>query len=49
MAADAYLGSLIDFGLQFSSIDATDNFNTYAERLRSRPAYKTAKQKDLAL
>jgi hypothetical protein len=40
---------LIGFGLQFASIGATDNFNAYAERLRARPAYKAAKQKDMAL
>ena len=48
-AADVYVGSLIDFGLQFGSMDATDNFNAYAERLRTRLAYKVAKQKDMAL
>ena len=48
-AADVYLGSQIDFGLMFGSIDATDNFNTYAERLRARPAYQAAKKKDMAL
>ncbi|MEM7360203.1 MAG: glutathione S-transferase family protein [Pseudomonadota bacterium] len=48
-AADVYVGSQIDFGLLFGSITATDNFNQYAERLRERPAYKAAKQKDMAL
>ena len=48
-AADVYVGSQIDFGLQFKSIQETDNFNAYAERLRSREAYKKAKAIDMAL
>lgn len=48
-AADVYVGSHIDFGLQFGSIKETDNFNAYADRLRARPTYKAAKHKDLAL
>ena len=48
-AADVYVGSQIDFGLQFKSIKETDNFIAYAERLRSREAYKKAKAKDMAL
>lgn len=48
-AADVYVGSQIDFGLQFGSIEGTDHFTAYAERLRARPAYKLAKQKDMAL
>lgn len=44
-----YVGSQIDFGLQFGSIEVTDNFSAYAERLRARPADKAAKQKDMAL
>ena len=48
-AADVYVGSHLDFGLQFQSISATPNFNAYIERLRLRPAYSVAKQKDLAL
>ena len=48
-AADVYIGSHLDFGLQFQSIKETDNFNAYMEGLRTRPNYLTAKQKDLAL
>lgn len=48
-AADVYVGSQIDFGLQFGSFPSTENFNQYAERLRARPAYQAAKQKDIAL
>nr|WHW29605.1 putative glutathione S-transferase [uncultured bacterium] len=48
-AADVYLGSHIDFGLMFGTLAATDNFNRYIERLQARPAYQSAKQKDMAL
>lgn len=48
-AADVYLGSQIDFGLIFGSIESTDNFARYVSDLRSRSAYKNAKQKDQAL
>ena len=48
-AADIYVGSQVDFGLQFGSIKQTDNFNAYVEGLRSRPKYQLAKQKDMAL
>lgn len=48
-AADVYIGSHLDFGLQFNSIKPTDNFNAYLAGLRTRPNYLSAKQKDLAL
>jgi glutathione S-transferase len=48
-AADVYLGSHVDFGLMFKSLDETDNLLAYAERLHARLAYKAAKQKDQAL
>ncbi len=48
-AADVYLGSHIDFGMQFGSIEERDSFHFYANRLRGRPAYKVAKQKDAEL
>ena len=48
-AADVYLGSLVDFGILFGTIKATANFSRYVENFRLRPAYGTAKQKDLAL
>lgn len=48
-AADVYVGSHIDFGLEFGGIPPSANFTAYAERLRARPAYQSARQKDLAL
>ena len=48
-AADVYVGSQIDFGLQFKTLEATDNFSAYAERMRARAAYQAAKKIDIAL
>lgn len=48
-AADVYVGSQIDFGLQFKTLEPTDNFSAYAQRLRERAAYKSAKKIDIAL
>ena len=48
-AADVYLGSQIDFGLQFKTLEPTDNFSAYAQRMRERAAYKSAKKIDIAL
>jgi len=48
-AADVYVGSQVDFGLLFGSIEATDNFTAYAERLRARSAYQKAKKIDTDL
>lgn len=42
-AADVYVGSTIDWGLMFKSIPSRPAFEAYAERLRERPAYKSAK------
>lgn len=42
-AADVYVGSSVDWGLAFKSIPSRPAFEAYAERLRSRPAYKSAK------
>lgn len=48
-AADVYVGSQILWGLDFGSIPARPAFNAYADRLRARPAYITAKGIDGAL
>ena len=47
--ADVYVGSQVDWGLSFGSIPASPVFEAYAERLRSRDAYKSAKAIDMAL
>ena len=47
--ADVYVGSQVDWGLQFQSIPERDSFKAYAERLRGRDAYKEAKAVDAAL
>ena len=47
--ADVYVGSQIDWGLNFGSIPARGAFAAYAERLRNRPAYSAAKTIDTAL
>jgi glutathione S-transferase len=47
--ADVYVGSQVDWGLNFGSIPAKDAFNAYAARLRARPAYQAAKAIDMAL
>ncbi|MXO89703.1 glutathione S-transferase family protein [Pontixanthobacter aquaemixtae] len=47
--ADVYVGSQIDWGLQFGSIPERDAFSAYAQRLRDRPNYKEAKAIDMAL
>jgi glutathione S-transferase len=48
-AADIYVGSQVDWGIQFGTLPANPNFTVYAERLRERPAYKAAKAIDGAL
>ncbi len=48
-AADIYVGAQIDWGLMFKTVTETDNFNAYAERLRIRPAYISAKKIDTEL
>lgn len=48
-AADVYVGSQIGWGLEFKTIPAKDEFVQYFERLKSRPAYKKAKDLDNAL
>lgn len=47
--ADVYVGSQIDWGLSFGSIPTRPVFEAYAERLRSRDAYKAAKAIDMKL
>ena len=48
-ATDVYLGSQIDWGLQFDTIPERDSFKAYAGRLRERAAYKRAKSIDNGL
>jgi glutathione S-transferase len=47
--ADVYVGSQIDWGLNFGSIPPRPAFVAYAERLQARPAYKAAKAIDNTL
>ena len=47
--ADVYVGSAVDWGLAFGSLPKRDSFAAYAERLRSREAYREAKAIDTAL
>ncbi len=48
-AADVYVGAHIGWGMQFGSIDKRPAFETYAERILSRPAAIKARQIDDAL
>ena len=48
-AADVYLGSHIDFGLSFGTLQETANFARYVEPLRERRANQAAKAKDNTL
>ncbi len=48
-AADIYVGSQVDWGLQFGSLPSNPTFAAYAERLRERPAYKASKAIDSTL
>lgn len=45
-AADIYVGSQVDWGIQFGTIPETPALRDYAARLRERPAYKAAKAID---
>ena len=47
--ADVYVGSQVDWGLAFKSIPSRPAFGAYAERLRTRDAYKAAKAIDMKL
>ncbi len=48
-AADVYVGAQIDWGLTFGTIPSRPAFESYAARLRERPAYKRQKEIDNAL
>ena len=48
-AADVYVGSQVDWGLQFKTLPSRPAFESYAAGLRQRPAYKKAKEIDAAL
>ena len=48
-AADVYVGSMLDWGMMFGTIKSRPAFEHYVARLRKRPAYKMAKEKDMAL
>ena len=48
-AADVYVGSQVDWGLQFGTLPSLPAFEAYAARLREREAYKRAKAIDTAL
>ena len=47
--ADVYVGSQVDWGLQFGSIPERQSFTDYAARLRSREAYREAKAIDMKM
>jgi glutathione S-transferase len=47
--ADVYVGSAVDWGLQFGTIPARDSLTAYAERVRAREAYQAGKAIDNAL
>ena len=44
--ADVYVGSQVDWGVNFGTLPKRDVFLSYAERLRERDAYKAAKAID---
>lgn len=48
-AADVYVGSQLDWGLQFGTIPSRPAFEAYVAPLRDRAAYKRAKEIDNAL
>jgi glutathione S-transferase len=45
-AADVYVGSHINFGLQFGTIEKRPAFETYIARLAARPAFVRANKID---
>jgi glutathione S-transferase len=47
--ADVYVGSAVDWGLNFGIIPPNEAFVAYAERMQARPRYKAAKAVDNAL
>jgi glutathione S-transferase len=48
-AADLYVGSHVNWGLQFGSIEERAGFRAYAGRVTDRPAYRRANELDNAL
>jgi glutathione S-transferase len=47
--ADVYVGSAVDWGMQFGTIPARDSLSAYAERVRAREAYQAGKAIDNAM
>jgi glutathione S-transferase len=47
--ADVYVGSQVDWGVQFGTLPEIDVFQAYAARLREREAYQRAKAIDQEL
>jgi glutathione S-transferase len=47
--ADVYVGSAVDWGLQFGTIRPSGSLSAYAERVRTREAYQAGKAIDNAL
>lgn len=47
--ADVYVGSQVDWGLQFQTFPDRESFNSYANRLRARENYQASKAVDAAL
>ena len=45
-AVDVYLGSHIDWGIAFGTIQESDNFNGYLDRIRKRTAYQKARTEE---
>jgi len=48
-AADVYVGSLVNFGLQFESIPASPELEAYRDRVCARKAFQRANELDNAL
>lgn len=48
-AADLYVGSHLDWGMGFGTVEKRPAFQAYVARLRERPAYKRAAEIDDAL
>jgi glutathione S-transferase len=48
-AADVYVGSHLAFGMMFGTIDKRPAFQSYVQRLTSRPAFVRAQELDNAL
>lgn len=47
--ADVYVGSHVDWGLQFGTLPERDSFLAYAKRLQGRETYQASKAVDTAL